>query len=110
MSSDAEARPGSLWSVALPDGAQPPFEVFVNSVPKREGVDFHVEGRWLRFTEPLTPKPRLGLWRTLTLSMGIGVYKDLKADVVDVRYHSEGRVRSATGLDVIPPQAPLLDG
>ena len=46
------------WNVALPEGAEPPFAVWVNGEPREEGADFEVEGRWLRFRAPLKPKVR----------------------------------------------------
>jgi hypothetical protein len=102
---DADSEP--FWSVALPERANPPFEVFVNSVQQAEGTDYIVDGRWLRFRKPLTPMPRLGSWQKFVLSLGIGVYKDLRADTIDLHYMVDGKVRSASGLTVITPQEPL---
>lgn len=102
-----------VWSVALPEGAESPFQVWVNGEPKEEGPDYRVEGRWLRFTQPLRPKPRTqGLGRRMMLLAGIGVYGDQKADVVDLRYHVAGRMQHATELPIIPPEAiePAPDG
>lgn len=94
----------SEWSVALPEAAEPPFQVWVNGEPKEEGTDYRVEGRWLRFATPLRPKPRTqGFGRRMMLLAGIGVYGDQKADVVDLRYHVGGRMQHATELPVIPP-------
>lgn len=94
------------WSVALPEGAEAPFQVWVNGEPKVEGVHYDVQGRWLRFRDPLTPKVRAkGLGRRMMLLAGIGVYGDQKADVVDVRFHVGGRIQHATDLPIIPPDA-----
>jgi hypothetical protein len=94
------------WSVALPEGAEPPFQVWVNGEPRDEGTHYRVEGRWLRFRTPLQPKMRAkGLGRRLMLLAGIGVYGDQKADVVDLRYHAGGRVQHATDLPILPPDA-----
>ena len=82
----------------------------MNSIQQAEGSDFVVEGRWLRFSSPLKVQPRLGPWQKLVLSLGIGVYEDLRADMVDVQYTVDGAVRSASELTVIPPQDPLQDG
>ena len=108
-SDDPETIPG-VWSVPLPAGAEPPYEVFVNGLAKTEGGDYTVEGRWLRFSQPLNPKVQMGLARRMSLLMGVGVYKDLKADVVDLQYRVGGQVRSQSGLPIIPPQDPLSDG
>lgn len=95
---------GPVWSVALPAGAEPPLEVYVNGAPCREGVDYVVEGRWLRFSRPLASRPgrRLGLGGRALLSAGIGVYGDAP-DTVDIRYRAGGAWRAATGLPVVPP-------
>ncbi|MDH3226796.1 MAG: hypothetical protein OEM67_06870 [Thermoleophilia bacterium] len=107
MSERENADAGPFWSVALPERAEPPFEVFVNSVQQAEGTDYVLEGRWLRFRRPLTVMPRLSSWQKLVLSLGIGVYKDLRADTIDLQYMVDGKVRSASGLTVIAPQEPL---
>jgi hypothetical protein len=93
-----------VWSVPIPEGAERPFTVYVNGAPRTEGVDFTVEGRWLRFPSPLTPKPKVGLRGKILLTIGIGVYGDLKADTVDLQYHVAGRPQLQTDLPVIPPQ------
>lgn len=95
---------GPTWNVALPADAGPPFDVFVNGATVVEGYDFTVDGRWLRFTRPLaTRSPKLTMWGRALLAIGIGVYKDTRQDVVDIRYRSGGEVRHATRLPVVPP-------
>jgi hypothetical protein len=37
------------------------------------------------------------------LAIGIGVYGDLRGDVVDIGYRVGGTTRVATGLPIIPP-------
>jgi hypothetical protein len=98
----SETRPA--WNVPLPEGAEPPYDVYVNGEPQVEGEDFTVEGRWLRFTRRLVPRPRLGAGRRAMLLMGIGVYGDLKGDTVDLRYRSAGRPELVSGLPIIPPE------
>lgn len=90
----------------MPADAEPPFDVYVNGEPCREGDDFVVEGRWLRFSRPLKPQPKLGFGRKVMLAIGIGVYGDLRADTVDVGYRRAGRKELATALPIIPPQEP----
>lgn len=97
-----------VWSVALPEGAEPPFMVWVNGAPREEGEHYTVEGRWLRFSTPLVPKtrtPKRGVGRRMALLAGVGVYGDQKADVVDLRYHRNGVIQHATELPIIPPEA-----
>ncbi len=92
-----------VWSVPLPPDAEPPYDVFVNGERRAPGVDYGVDGRWLRFTSPLNPQPQLGLGRRIMLAIGIGVYGDLKGDSVDVSFHRGGRSELASGLPIIPP-------
>lgn len=91
------------WSVPLPQGAEPPYDVYVNAQPQHEGADYVIEGRWVRFTRPLRPQPQLGLGRRIMLGIGIGVYGDLRGDVVDIGYRAGGTTQVATGLPIIPP-------
>jgi hypothetical protein len=92
------------WRVPLPRGAEPPYRVFVNGVPQREGEDYEVAAGELRFKRPLE-KERLGLGRWTAIFLGLfGSYG--KNDSVDVQYRLSGRDVVATGLDIIPPQEP----
>lgn len=87
----------------LPDGAEEPFEIYVNGVKQRRGIDYGVEGRYLRFLKPLAKEGRLGFWRWLSICLGIaGTYR--KNDSVDVVYSVGGRQVVATGLPIIPPE------
>ncbi len=93
----------TVWRVPLPQGAEPPYEVFVNGVPQREGEDYEVGGRELRFSKPLE-KERIGMGRWAAIFFGLwGHYG--KNDSVDVRYRLGGREVVATGLDIVGPDA-----
>jgi hypothetical protein len=93
-----------LWRVALPRGAEPPYRVFVNGVPQREGADYRVRGRELHFRKPLE-KERIGLGRWTAMFLGLfGSYG--RNDSVDVQYRLAGQETVATGLDIIPPDQP----
>ena len=48
----------------------------------------------------------MGLGQRMMLGLGIGVYGDLKADIVDVSYQLGGRTQFATDVTVIPPATP----
>lgn len=90
------------WRVPLPRGAEPPYRVFVNGVPQREGKDYVLHGRELRFAKPLE-KERIGVGRWTAIFLGLwGSYG--KNDSVDVQYRIGGREMLATGLDIIPPE------
>ena len=90
------------WRVPLPPGAEPPYRVFVNGVPQREGEDYQVVGHALEFTRALE-KERLGLGRWTAIFLGLfGSYG--RNDSVDVQYTVGGRDAVATGLEIIPPR------
>jgi hypothetical protein len=93
----------AVWSVPLPEGAERPFTVYLDGAPRHEGTHFTVEGRWLRFAEPLSSPKKMGRGGKLLLGIGIGVYKDMTAPTVDLQYHRGGRPQLATNLVVIPP-------
>ena len=90
-----------VWRVPLPRGAEPPYRVFVNGVPQREGDDYEVATQELHFFRPLE-KERLGLGRWTAMFFGLfGSYG--KNDSVDVQYRLGDTETVATRLDIIPP-------
>lgn len=87
----------SRTRVELPADATRPFEVYVNGVAQREGVDFRVAGRSLVFDRELRGEGRLGFWRWASMVIGVaGTYR--QNDSVDVVYRRSGRRHVATGL------------
>lgn len=88
-------------TVKLPAGVRSPFEVYVNGVLQRPGVDYQVRGGELHFERRLAKEGRLGPWRWLIGAFGVGTYR--QNDSVDVRYEREGRPTVAQGLDIQPP-------
>jgi hypothetical protein len=89
------------WRVPLPRGAEPPYRVFVNGVPQREGADYELGPHELHFLRPLE-KERLGLGRWAAMFFGLfGSYG--KNDSVDVQYRLGETDTVATGLEIIPP-------
>jgi hypothetical protein len=92
------------WRVPLPPGAEPPYRVFVNGVPQKEGTDYEVRSHELHFSRPLE-KERIGLGRWTAIFLGLwGSYG--KNDSVDVQYRRSGRDAFATGLEIVPPDEP----
>ena len=92
---------GAASRVRLPGDAHPPFEVYVNGVPQREGTDYEVEGATLAFTRSLEKEGKLGFWRWLSMLLGIaGTYRN--NDTVDVIYTRAGNKVVATGLPFAP--------
>ncbi|HEX7290873.1 MAG TPA: hypothetical protein VF250_07050 [Conexibacter sp.] len=92
------------WRVQLPRNVRPPFEVFVNGVPQREGEDWELApgGEALLFRSELVQEGKLGFWRWFLGAWGIGTYR--RNDVVDVRYALDGRTLVAHGLTVETPE------
>ena len=74
--------------VRLPPGIRPPFDVYVNGVPQREGVDYQLVAGALRFPRRLA-RDQVSGWRWLIGAFGIGTYR--QDDSVDVRYDRDGR-------------------
>ena len=74
-----------MWSIPIPENAERPFPVYLDGAPRHEGTDFTVDGRWLRFTEPLGSRKKMGRGGKLLLGIGIGVYKDVKTPTVDLQ-------------------------
>jgi hypothetical protein len=90
------------YSVPLPAEVTGPYEVYLNGVRQREGVDFTVEGRTLRFVKPIAKEGRLGALRWTSMFLGVaGTYR--KNDSVDVVYQVGGCRAVATGLPILPP-------
>jgi len=90
------------WRVPLPRGAEPPFRVYVNGIPQREGHDYELVGRELHFSRSLE-KEQIGMGRWLAIFLGLfGSYG--RNDSVDVQYRRGGRETVATGLDIMPPE------
>ena len=87
--------------VELPAAVARPFEVYVNGVRQREGVEFRVEERALVFARELRQEGRLGFWRWASIVFGAaGTYR--QNDVVDVIYERSGQRTVASALPVEP--------
>ena len=88
------------WSVTLPPGVRPPFEVYVNGVRQELGADYRISGGEVLFERELVSQ-KLGLRAWLMGFWGIGTYK--RNDEVDIRYELDGRPMVAHALEIIPP-------
>ena len=87
--------------VELPSLVERPFEVYVNGVVQREGVDFRVHDGGLVFAHELHQEGKLGFWRWASITFGVaGTYR--QNDVVDVIYEVGGRRTVASALPVVP--------
>jgi len=86
--------------VRLPPQVTSPFEVYVNGVPQRQGVDFELRDGALVFARELAQEGRLGMGRWLLGAFGVGTYRPHHS--VDVRYEVRGAPRLAEGLAAEP--------
>ncbi len=87
--------------VELPSQVTGTFEVYVNGVLQRPGVDFQQVGRWLVFPREIAQEGRLSWWRWASMLLGIaGTYR--KHETVDVAYRVDGKRQVATGLRLEP--------
>jgi hypothetical protein len=87
--------------VRLPADVVRPFDVFVNGVQQEEGADFRVEGRTLVFDRLLKSEGKLGVWRWLSMWVGVaGTYR--QNDSVDVAYRRAGKPVVAAKLPLEP--------
>ena len=102
MSAEAQSAPEArkrYSSVELPQNAVPPFEVFCNGVPQKEGEDFVLEDRTLYFFRPIRQEEKLGFWRWLRMFIGIaGSYK--QNDNVDITFDRDGKRHIETNLPI----------
>jgi hypothetical protein len=85
--------------VRLPSQVRGHFEVYVNGVPQREGTDYVVRGRELRFSRRMA-KDKISKWRWFVGAWGVGTYR--QNDSVDVRYEVDGRPMLAEALEIEP--------
>jgi hypothetical protein len=86
--------------VRLPADVQRPFEVYVNGVEQREGVDFVVRDGALEFDRSLArEKVGAGRWTSMVLGIAGSYGKD---DSVDVAYRVGGQSKVASRLPLEP--------
>jgi hypothetical protein len=84
--------------VRLPQAVKPPFHVYLNGVPQREGRDYKVDADTLVFAKELR-KDRIAKWRWFLGAWGVGTYR--QDDSVDVRYERpDGTPAVAEKLDI----------
>jgi hypothetical protein len=86
--------------VRLPRHMRGSYEVYLNGVPQRLGVDYVVREGSLVFERELR-KDKISGWRWLLGAWGVGTYR--QNDSVDVRYEAaDGSPRVAEGLEIEP--------
>ena len=84
----------------LPADVRDPYEVYLNGVAQRLGVDYTVREGALVFERELR-KDKISGWRWLLGAWGVGTYR--QDDSVDVRYEAaDGSPRVAEALEIEP--------
>jgi hypothetical protein len=84
--------------VRMPREVRQPYEVYLNGVRQKLGVDFSVREGMLVFEKDLR-KDKISGWRWLLGAWGVGTYR--QNDSVDVRYEApDGSPRVAEGLEI----------
>lgn len=87
--------------VSLPQGAQRPYEVFVNGIPQNEGADYEVDAGSVWFFHPYRREGKLGFWRWTSIFIGIaGTYR--QNDSVDITFDRDGKRLIETDLAIEP--------
>lgn len=93
--------------MALPAGAQPPFEVYLNGVQQREGDDYSVRGSEIVFSRPIVKEGKLGFLRWLSMFIGLfGSYR--RNEVVDISYRLGDKTCHIADAPVIPDEEPPI--
>jgi hypothetical protein len=88
--------------VRIPNGAEEPLSVFINGVEQRQGTDYEIDGREVRFAGPIV-KEKIGTGRWLAMYLGLfGTYR--KDEKVDLQYSRGGKVELRSDVPVIPYQ------
>lgn len=86
--------------VKLPQGAEPPFTIFINGVEQSEGGDYDISGGEVVFTRPIV-KEKIGTSRWLAMYLGLwGTYR--KNETVDVQFLRDGKVELVSDLPIVP--------
>jgi hypothetical protein len=90
--------------VKLPQGAEPPFTVFVNGIEQSEGGDYSIDAGEIVFSRPIV-KEKVGAGRWLAMYLGLfGTYR--KNETIDLQFKRDGKVELLSDLAVIPyPEA-----
>jgi hypothetical protein len=88
----------SKSKITLPRNIRGSYEVYLNGVHQRLGVDYIVRDGSLVFERELR-KDKISGWRWLLGAWGVGTYR--QNDSVDVRYQApDGSPRVAEGLEI----------
>ena len=94
-----------MTRIDLPQGAAPPFDVYLNGVQQHEGADYTVEPGAIVFTRELVKEGRLGFWRWTAMALNLfGTYR--RNDSVDIHYTRGGTRQVAVDVPFRVPNLP----
>ena len=86
--------------IRLPQGAGPPFTVFINGVEQEEGSDYDVRAGEIVFSRPIV-KEKVGTGRWMAMYLGLwGTYR--KNETVDLQFKRGGRIELVSDLEIHP--------
>ena len=86
--------------IRLPQGAEPPFTVFINGVEQEEGSNYDVRAGEIVFRRPIV-KEKVGTGRWMAMYLGLwGTYR--KNETVDVQFKRGGRIELVSDLEIHP--------
>ncbi len=86
--------------IRLPQGAEPPFTVFINGVEQEEGSNYDVRAGEIVFRRPIV-KEKVGTGRWMAMYLGLwGTYR--KNETVDLQFKRGGRIELASDLEIHP--------
>jgi hypothetical protein len=99
---DTEIPKGSYAAgerVKLPDGAEPPFTVFINGIEQGK-ESYRIEAGEIVFGRPIV-KEKVGTARWLAMYLGLfGTYR--KNETIDLQFARKGKIELRSDLPVIP--------
>jgi hypothetical protein len=99
--SESEIPKGSYAAgrrLKLPDGAEPPYAVFVNGVEQRQGADYEIGDGEIVFNREIV-KEKVGTGRWLAMYLGLfGTYR--KNETIDLQFRRRGKTELLSDLPV----------
>jgi hypothetical protein len=99
-------KPQLVYWVPLPEGAEKPISAFVNGTERVEGNGLAVRDGRLWFDEPIRVPQATTFGAKLMLSLGVGMYGDLKGDALDIKFQRGGRTEWLTNVPLTETPPP----
>ena len=91
---------GAGRGVRLPQGAEPPIDVYINGVRQNEGTDYTLASGGIRFERQIVKEEVSGA-RWLAMLLGLfGSYG--KNETVDIQYRLGGETKLISDAEILP--------